>query len=74
MKKGFTLIEVMIVVAILAILGAIVAPIAFSNGNIKWSVSGGWTEEKCVGGFKFVQARNTVTQILDAQGHSISCK
>jgi len=74
MQKGFTLIEVMIVVAILAILAAFVAPIAFSNSSTRWSWYGGWTEETCIGGFKFVQSRHVVTQILDTQGHGVTCK
>jgi prepilin-type N-terminal cleavage/methylation domain-containing protein len=71
MQKGFTLIELMIVIAIIGIVVSIFLPLLDGKSS-KWSVFG-WTEEVCVGGYKFVQARNAITQILDAQGHGVPC-
>jgi prepilin-type N-terminal cleavage/methylation domain-containing protein len=72
MQKGFTLIELMIVIAIIGIVASIFVPLLAGKSS-KWTPAGGWTEETCMGGYKFVQARNAVTQILDAQGHGVPC-
>lgn len=63
MQKGFTLTELMIVVAIIAIIGSVV--MQYNSDGIK-----------CVGGYKFAIGYRWTTgaQILDAQGHGIACK
>lgn len=73
MQKGFTLIEVMIVVAV----GLIAVRLGFMllSGDTSYSFATGWTEERCISGFKFIKgSHGSPVQILDAQGHAIACK
>ena len=77
MNKGFTLIELMIVVAIVAIIAAIAIPAIFgvANNDREMSVGiNGVTEVRCIDGYKFVigsggQAR----QVMDEYGHGVRC-
>jgi len=76
-QRGFTLIELMIVVAIVGILAAIVAPILFgtSQGNtsVSWGING-MTESRCIEGYKFVVGeRGQARQILDEFGKGVRC-
>ena len=75
MNKGFTLIEAMIVVAILGIVVAIAAPIILGAGNdtqFGWS---GTTETRCHGGYQVVVGqRGYVQQLVDQNGHGIPCE
>jgi hypothetical protein len=74
-QKGYiTLIEIMIIIAILLIVCR-VGFMAFSGESTSFSFSTGWTEERCLGGFKFVKGTHgSPVQVLDAQGHGIPCK
>ena len=83
MKSGFTLIELMIVIAIFGIISAIVLPAFFAktdnndNTGIVSNLSGGingFVENRCISGYKFIIGSNgQVTQILNGQGRGIEC-
>lgn len=63
--KGFTLAELLIVIAIIAILAAVAAPMFNKNSNEDGTV--------CKGGYKFVGITSRSPQILDSNGHGIPC-
>lgn len=62
-KKGFTLIELMIVVSIICILVAVLIP-AILGHKINH-------DYQCIGGYEFTYRS---TQILDQNGHGIPCE
>ena len=78
-SKGFTLIELMIVIAIVAILAAILLPVFFgtSNGSTN-EVSVGWngvTESRCIDGYKFIVGEGgQARQVMDEYGHGVRCE
>jgi prepilin-type N-terminal cleavage/methylation domain-containing protein len=76
-QKGFTLIELMVVIAILMIVGTIVlGAIGASNGNSNVSIGiNGMTESRCIEGYKFIiDQEGRTRQILDEFGKGVRCE
>lgn len=73
-SRAFTLIELLIVIAIIGIIAATIIPVFL---NTALDTQFGWagvTETRCQGGFKVVVgSRGYVQQILDQNGHGIPC-
>ena len=76
-RRGFTLIEMMIVLALIGILAAIVVPALMGsrqgNTSISWGLNGA-TESRCIEGYKFVIGQDgNARQILDELGKGVRC-
>lgn len=76
MKNGFTLIELMIVIAIIGIVAAIAFPVMLghsSPSSVSFGVTG-MVEERCIGGYKFVIGQEgRPAQILNEFGKGVPC-
>lgn len=85
-KSGFTLIEFMIVLAIIGIIAAIFAPIFFAEPATISTINGDSntamtviTEPKievpvqCINGFMFFISEGSARQVIDQNGHGATC-
>ena len=72
--KGFTLIELMIVFAMIAIVGVVVAGSSEGQSNISFGING-LTETRCINGYQFiVGSSGSAQQVLGANGGGVTCK
>lgn len=76
-QRGFTLIEVMVVICIIMILGAVAVPAIFGKSagtsNITYGING-VTESRCIEGYKFIIGSDgNPRQILDEFGKGVRC-
>ena len=76
-QRGFTIIEILVVIVMIGIGAAIILPAIFSNGDANGSVilgPNGRTESRCIDGYKFVLDSNgNARQILDEYGKGVRC-
>lgn len=77
-QRGFTLIELMIVIAMIGIVGAIAMPVLLGStgqtNSVSWGVNG-MTESRCIEGYKFIIGEHGhPRQILDELGKGVKCE
>ena len=73
-SSGFSLIEIMIVLAIVTILGTVLIQVLTgSSGNYTYGANG-MTETRCINGLMFVVGQSgSVQQMIGESGGGISC-
>ena len=73
-QKGFTLIELMVVIVMIMILGSVIMGVAGSNVNHISVGINGITKSRCIEGYKFVISQDgNMKQILDEFGKGVRC-
>ena len=73
-QKGFTLIELMVVIVMIMILGSVIMGVAGSNVNHISVGINGITESRCIEGYKFIISQDSTRQILDEFGKGVRCQ
>lgn len=71
MKNGFTMIEFMIIVAILGILSTIAIPVLTGNNKAAFKPAQEKPSTLCIGGYMFLS--DGKTQILNSTGGGVQC-
>lgn len=72
--SGFTLIELMIVVAIIAILAAILIPVIRGDGKVSIG-PGGLVESRCINGFEYLVTEKAQPVVVrNEDGGPKTCK
>ena len=74
MKKGYTLIEIMVFIVIASVLVIIFASFIFTTKNSSTFGINGFTETRCIDGYKFViGSDHQPRQIMDSFGKGVPC-
>lgn len=73
--KGFTLIELMIVIAIIGILVAIFFPVVAGDNSSNYTVGiNGVVEMRCINGYQFtIDQTGGARQVIDSFGKGLEC-
>lgn len=73
-QKGYSLVELMVIVVIMATAGIVVVALVSGGGNDISIGINGLSETRCIGGYKFIVGEGGQSrQILNEQGGGIRC-